>query len=608
MKCLFAFIALSILGYTANTNATERPNIILIVSDDQGSIDLNNYGSSDLYTPHLDALANRGVKFNQFYSAAPLCSPARAAILTGLTPHAAGLATNASSNKGTKGMPSDRVTIAEYLQPLGYKTGHIGKWHLGFTPETMPLGQGFDYSFGHMGGAIDNFSHFFYWNGSNRHDLYRNGKEVFADGEYFPDLMAKEADDFIINNQQAPFFLYYAINLPHYPVQPSKKWRQYYQDMPMPRRDYAAFISTMDERIGQLVKTLTELGQLDNTIIIFQSDHGHSMERRAFGGGSAGIYRGAKTSLFEGGIRVPAIISYPNKIPSNQVREQMAVGVDWLPTLLDYLAQPIEKLDGKSLKQVIEKSSPTPHKIFRWKQGLTWAVRKDNWKLIGYPNDPQNKTQLDPVNDSLFLVDLNADVEELTNLAKQYPEKVIELTADYLAWQYADISDIPTKQTQINSLAHKTKVTLLTQPSSKFPANGANSLINQALGEREFTLGNWLGFEGNDLVATIDLGKNTHFEQVIVGTLQNTASWIFHPTYIEVSWSNDGKHFSEPIRQSNQLKANDKRIFINRSQFSQENVHARFIKVTAKNIEQCPEWHVGQGKKAWLFIDEISVL
>jgi len=588
--------------------AKERPNIIVIISDDQGSIDINNYGAKDLHTPNLDYLAKSGVKFTQFYSAAPLCSPARAAILTGLTPHAAGLANNASSTKGTRGMPSERVTMAEYLKPLGYTTGHIGKWHLGFTPETMPLGQGFDYSFGNMGGAIDNYSHFFYWHGSNRHDLYKNGKEIWRDSKYFPTLMAEEADKFIIDNSDKPFFLYYAINLPHYPVQPSEKWRKYYQNMPMPRRDYAAFISTMDENIGKLIQTLRQQALLDNTIIIFQSDHGHSMESRSFSGGSAGKYRGAKTSLFEGGIRVPAIMSYPNKIQKNQVREQMAIGVDWLPTILDYLGVPINNLEGKSLKNVIVHSTPSPHKIFRWKQGLTWAVRKNNWKLIGYPNDPQNKAPLDPENDSLFLVNLEDDVQELTNLRIKHPDKTQELLSDYLAWEYADISDVPREKQYIESLAKSVKVILINQPDKSYQANGASSLVDEALGERAFKLGNWLGFKGDDLVAILDLGKTTHFEQVIVGSLQHTASWIFQPEYIEVSWSNDGSNFSPPIRIKNELTVNDNRVIINRIQFNQENIHARYIKITAKNIERCPEWHSGNGQKAWLFIDEISVL
>jgi Arylsulfatase A and related enzymes len=166
---------------------TTKPNVLLILSDDQGTVDTHVYGAKDLKTTHLDDLAARGVHFTQFYAAAPVCSPSRAGLLTGRVPPRAGVPGNVSSQRGDAGMPADEVTIAEMLEHHGYVTGHVGKWHLGYTPETMPNGQGFHYSFGHMGGCIDNYSHFFYWNGPNRHDLWLNGKEVWRDGEYFPD-------------------------------------------------------------------------------------------------------------------------------------------------------------------------------------------------------------------------------------------------------------------------------------------------------------------------------------------------------------------------------------------------------------------------------------
>ena len=149
-------------------------------------------------------------------------------------------------------MPTEQVTFAELFKKAGYATAHIGKWHLGYTPPTMPNGQGFDHSFGHMGGCIDNYSHFFYWNGPNRHDLWENGKEIFRDGEYFGDLMVNQCSSFIEDNRSKPFFLYWAINWPHYPLQGTNKWRKQYKDLPHPRDKYATFVSTMDELIGQV--------------------------------------------------------------------------------------------------------------------------------------------------------------------------------------------------------------------------------------------------------------------------------------------------------------------------------------------------------------------
>jgi arylsulfatase A len=423
-------------------NAREMPNVILIYSDDQGAIDLNCYGSKDLVTPNIDKLANSGVRFTQFY-AAPVCSPSRASLLTGLTPQRAGVPGNAGADlKSKEGLPGNQYTMAEMFRDAGYKTAHIGKWHLGFQPEMSPNAQGFDYSFGHLVGCIDNYSHYFYWSGPNRHDLYRNGKEVFYPGQYFPDLMVKEAGLYMEQNKKHPFFLYFAINMPHYPYQGDPKWLEYYRDkgVTYPRDLYAAFVSTLDDKIGLLLKKVTELGLSKNTIVIFQSDNGYSTEERAhFGGGSAGIYRGAKACLFEGGIRVPSIISWPGKIPEGQVRGQFAVNTDWLPTLAELcnIKLDTKTLDGKSLVQVINNSETvTLHTDgYCWAFGKNmWVARKGKWKLLGNPVDTSHKGVLTEA-DSLFLVDLETDPGEINNLSSVYPEVTGELKKQYLLWE-----------------------------------------------------------------------------------------------------------------------------------------------------------------------------
>ncbi len=414
-----------------------QPNVIIIFADDQGSVDLNCYGAKDLHTPNLDLLAEAGVRFTQFYSAAPVCSPSRAGLLTGRMPQRAGVPGNVSSAKGKAGMPTDQITIAEMMKNAGYVTGHVGKWHLGFTKETMPNGQGFDSSYGHMGGCIDNYSHFFYWNGPNRHDLWRDGKEIFEDGQFFPTLMTRECNAFIEKNREKPFFLYWAINVTHYPLQAIKHWRNIYNDLPSPRKEYAAFVSTMDEQIGQVIKKLNDLKLREETIIIFQSDHGHSTEVRTFGGGgSAGVYRGAKFSLFEGGIRIPAIISWKNHLPKNEVRNQLCTGCDWFPTIakLCNVELPPRKLDGKNILPVIKSNNASsPHENFYWQMGKQWAVRKGDWKLIGNPRDTSNKAKLGK-SDKLYLVNLKDDVTEMKNLAVKYPEKVKELDSVRDKW------------------------------------------------------------------------------------------------------------------------------------------------------------------------------
>lgn len=416
--------------------AVEQPNVIVIYTDDQGSLDLNCYGSKDLETPNLDALANRGVRFTQMYSPSAICSASRAGLLTGRFPARAGVPGNVSSAKGIAGMPTDEITLAELLKQSGYTTGHIGKWHLGYTPETMPNGQGFDYSFGHMGGCIDNYSHFFYWNGPNRHDLWRNGKEIFQDGDFFLDLMVQEGSQFIETNQKRPFFMYWAINAPHYPMQGTSKWREHYRDLPSPRRQYAEFVSTVDEKIGQLLAVLNRLNLREKTLVIFQSDHGHSTEERAFwGGGNAGPYRGAKACLFEGGIRIPSIASLPNVIPEGEVRDQLATGCDWFPTIAELCgaALPNRTYDGKSLVRVIQaKEADSPHDHFFWLLGrgknAQWAVRRGDWKLLGNATDKTSRESSVAV-DKLFLANLKDDIGESNNVATDHPQIVAELQA-----------------------------------------------------------------------------------------------------------------------------------------------------------------------------------
>jgi arylsulfatase A-like enzyme len=419
-----------------------RPNILLILSDDQGTLDAGCYGAKDLKTPSLDRLAREGVRFTQFYAAAPVCSPSRAALLTGKYPQRAGLVTNSPSQPaGVGGLPPEQVTLAETLWAAGYATGHVGKWHLGYTKDTMPLAQGFDFSFGHMGGCIDNFSHFFYWDGPNRHDLWRDGVETWEDGRFFGDLMVREAGGFLERNRSRPFFLYWAINLPHYPLQGSERWRREYRDLPTPRREYAAAVSTMDELVGKVLRRLDALGLRENTIVVFQSDHGHSTEVRTFGGGGyAGSYRGAKFSLFEGGIRVPAIVRAPKRWPRGVVRNQFATGIDWFPTLATAAGASVPAgVDGKDLNTVLRSASaPTPHPTFHWQSGgganrPQWAVRDGRWKLVANGVDTSAPAGSPPV-DPVWLSDLESDPGERRNVATEDPEAVVRLTRLHEEW------------------------------------------------------------------------------------------------------------------------------------------------------------------------------
>ena len=425
------FLALSILFcLSAFAAEARKPNVVFILSDDQGLGDAACYGAKDLLTPAMDSIAARGVRFTQFYSAAPFCTPSRAALMTGRHPLRAGLT-------GWNALPTNQVTMAEMFKAAGYTTALIGKWHLGATPETIPNARGFDYSFGHMGGCIDNYSHFFYWGGANRHDLHRNGIEIHLPGRFFPDLMVEETNAFIEANKDKPFFVYFASNLPHYPYQGDTKWVEHYKSLPYPRNLYAAFVTTLDERIGQVLKKIDDLGLRNDTIIIYQSDNGHSTETRAHGGGgSAGIYRGAKFSLFEGGIRLPGMIAWPGHLPEGAVREQMVHACDWMPTLAELCGIPLlnEDIDGKSMTPVIAApDAPTRHSVLHWHVIQTagnppqWAVRQGDWKLIGNLYEGDNINKLTADDKKLFLANLAQDPTESRNLAADHPDETARL-------------------------------------------------------------------------------------------------------------------------------------------------------------------------------------
>lgn len=441
----FILIILPLFGISQTP--AKKPNVIVILTDDQGSMDLNCYGAKDLHTPNMDRLAKEGVRFTQFYAGAPVCSPSRAALLTGKTNLRAGLPNNVpiperAEVTGQYGLPTEEITMAEMLKNNGYYTALIGKWHLGHRTQNLPNAQGFDYFFGHQRGCIDNYSHFFFWDGPNKHDLYRNSEEVYYPGKHFTDLMTDEVKQVIAQKKDNPFFIYWAFNSPHYPYQGTPKWLDYYKDLPTPRKEYAAFVSNTDEKIGSVLDYLDQMGLADDTIVIFQSDHGHSREERAFwGGGNAGPYRGSKFSMFEGGIRVPAIIRYPKAIPANQVRDQVATEMDWFSTIAELTGSTItEKVDGKSLMPIIlDGKAKSRHDIVYWQLGgyddktAQWVVRKGPWKLIGNVNEPKGKAEKTDL-PKLFLANLDDDISEKNNLAESNPKKLHELLELHKTW------------------------------------------------------------------------------------------------------------------------------------------------------------------------------
>lgn len=431
-----------------------KPNVVIILTDDQGTLDANCYGSGDLYTPAIDSLAADGVRFTQAYSHT-VCCPTRAMLLTGRHPQRGNVNDWMQGPlNGPKGrnMSVGEVTLAEALKQTGYRTGLFGKWHLGGHRGHGPTKQGFDEFFGIRDGFIENYTHYFLHR-EGYHDLYEGVREVFHRGEYFPDLMTDRALSFIERNQDRPFFVYIPFNIPHYPEQSLKRFRERYRAMAEPRRTYAATVTTTDDYIRRILLQLDRLGLRENTIVVFQSDNGHSREDYQItaeghlsglpkgwnygpnkGGGNTGKWLGAKGSFFEGGIRVPSIVRYPPVVPAGEVRGQIVTAMDWFPTILELVGVPPPdgvKIDGHSALPIIRGAeAETAYGVMHWQWQKRWMVREGDWKLMF-----QGARHLgggDP--SEIYLSNLSDPLPERKNYAAERPDLVKRLTAAHEAW------------------------------------------------------------------------------------------------------------------------------------------------------------------------------
>jgi len=421
---------------TALLGRNRLPNFLILLTDDHGYHDLGCQGAGDLKTPNLDALAASGARFVNWYSNAPMCAPARAALLTGRYPIRAGVPQNGLP------LPPSELTIARFLKALGYSTGLVGKWHLGSTPESLPNAHGFDFFFGFLSGCIDYYSHRFYWGEPkvvNYHDLWRNRTEVFEDGQYFTELVTREALAFIERNWRRAFFLYVAYNAPHYPMHAPARYVSRFPELEWERRMYAAMLAAVDDSVGAILSLIEKLGLRENTLIFFSSDNGATAEPRAglnqkpARGGSNHPFRGWKFSLFDGGIHVPAILSWPGTVPSGQVVRELASHVDLLPTVLTAAGAPLppdRPIDGRNILPVVTQGAPSPHEALFWSSGGQLAVRRGRWKLVkdGFEADgtPEGQRKLEG-EDALFLADLEEDPGERRNLRRNRPDLVDEL-------------------------------------------------------------------------------------------------------------------------------------------------------------------------------------
>ena len=416
LACALSCIALVTPSFANDAPTISRPNIIWIMADDLGYGDLKCYGCKDIPTPHIDSIAIKGVKCTNFYAAASVCTPSRASILSGRYPEAIGM-TNVLMGRG--GMASEVVTIAEVLRDSGYATGLIGKWHLGYGGGSLPNAQGFDEFYGHRGGKIDFFKHTddaqkVVGNPMGRHDFYENDKEIFPEG-YSTELYTKRAIQFVERHRQQPFFLFVSYDAPHYarkgvlqaPQGHVSKFAKN-KDKPTMRELYAAMVSCMDDGIGELLACLRENKMEANTFVMFVSDNGADPQH----GGSNTPLSGGKWTTKEGGIRVPMIAQWPDRIPAGSTSTEILHMIDLFPTMLSVagISKPQKlTLDGCDVLECLMGKSTLPERpLFFGKN----TIRKGKWKVA-----------------DTKLHDLEKDPAENHDLAAEHPEVFKEIKA-----------------------------------------------------------------------------------------------------------------------------------------------------------------------------------
>jgi arylsulfatase A-like enzyme len=378
-------------GGPAAAAEARRPNFLVLIADDLGWRDVG-YHDAEIRTPHLDRLARAGVRLERHY-VYPTCSPTRAGLLTGRNPSRFGIA-GPIGDRSTQALPLDAPTLARALQGGGYATALVGKWHLGLRPSVGPRRYGFAQTYGYLHGQLDQCTH-----------LYKNGdrtwhrNDVFIDEKgHATDLIAREAVRFVQTERAAPFFLWVAFSVPHYPVQEEAKWTEpYSKTIKDPsRRLYAASVAHMDAAIGEIVEAVRKAGKRESTLILFTSDNGGQRDhvsRKDYGGkhgpyptlGNNRPLRGWKGELYEGGIRVPAFVSWAGQLRSRVV-EQTTSYLDVFPTFAALAGIEVErgaKLEGRDVRALLtgEGKAPAPPALY-WNTGRQAAVRDGDWKLI----------------------------------------------------------------------------------------------------------------------------------------------------------------------------------------------------------------------------------
>jgi len=425
-----------------------RPNILLFLADDLGYADIGVNGCKDIPTPNIDSIAKNGVRFTDGYATHPVCSPSRARLMSGMYQHRFGFEHNPGPERYADpnfGMPREIPSLAEKLKAAGYATGIIGKWHIGFKEGLRPHERGFDYHFGFLSGARN------YLPGRTDNDpIVRNGEPV-TNTKYLTDEFADEAVGFVERFKDKPFFLYFAFNAVHSPMDANPYSAALGGIADEKRRTFGGMLSGLDAAVGRVLAKVRELGQEENTLVMFYSDNGGPTAETS---SRNEPLRGFKGQIYEGGIRIPFVMQWKGTIPAGMTYTQPVMGFDCHATTLaaakvDWAsaqtngdsAKAETTLDGVNLlPHLLGETTTALHEFLCWRAGAQRAIRMGDWKLVQTPREgtPQ-------------LFNLKTDLGETTDLAAKEPAKLAELTARFAEWETGTIPAKWIRQDQRNA-------------------------------------------------------------------------------------------------------------------------------------------------------------
>ncbi len=432
MKIFLLLLLVCSLSAESADSSPKSPNFILILADDLGYGDLGVTGSKQIPTPHIDSLATNGVRFTNAYVASSVCAPSRAGLMTGRHPVSFGFRDNLAPvqpghDPEYVGLPLNQTTLAQRLKTLGYSTGLVGKWHLGELPQFSPLKRGFDEFWGYLGGAHDYFRADPEGEKQMAGPLLCNYKKP-APLTYLTDDEGNECVDFIRRHKDGPFFLYASFAAPHTPSQATAEdLKRFSHIKDQLRRTYCAMVYRLDQNVGKVLDELRSQGIERDTFVVFLSDNGGPSAPGMSNGSINAPFRGSKTTVLEGGIRVPMIFTWPAGLPSGVTKHVMVSSLDILPTFLTAAGgaiNPTDRLAGVDLLPfLLEKTQQTPHESLLWNYTVGSSIRRGDWKLIRLPDRLPT------------LYDLSADPGEKNDLALKQLDRTQTMLGELGRWE-----------------------------------------------------------------------------------------------------------------------------------------------------------------------------